>query len=350
MPRVVLGVCGGIAAYKAVEVCRRLVDAGVHVAPGPHRRRAAFRRARSPSRRSPPSPRRTSLFGGPEPIPHTRLGQSADLIVVAPATARLLGQVRGRHLRRPAHRHAPRHPGAGAGVPGDAHRDVGARRGPGEPRHAAPPRACTCSTPRRAAWPAATPAPAGSPIPARSSPARARAPRGRASAHRAARCVVTAGGTREADRPGALRRATGRRGRWATRSPTSRPGSAPASVLVTTAHRPVDRRRSRSCRVESAQEMHDAVIGRFGGGRRGRDGRRGRRLPAQGAGRPEAQEGRRRARHRARADGRHPRRARPDEAARPGRGRVRGRDRAGRASTRRRSWRPSGSTSWSPTT
>ena len=31
--RVVLGVAGGIAAYKAVEVCRRLVDAGVHVMP-----------------------------------------------------------------------------------------------------------------------------------------------------------------------------------------------------------------------------------------------------------------------------------------------------------------------------
>ena len=29
MARVVLGVCGGIAAYKAVEICRRLVDAGV---------------------------------------------------------------------------------------------------------------------------------------------------------------------------------------------------------------------------------------------------------------------------------------------------------------------------------
>ena len=28
-----LGVCGGIAAYKAVEVCRRLVDAGAHVVP-----------------------------------------------------------------------------------------------------------------------------------------------------------------------------------------------------------------------------------------------------------------------------------------------------------------------------
>ena len=31
--RIVLGVTGGIAAYKAVEVCRRLVDAGAHVQP-----------------------------------------------------------------------------------------------------------------------------------------------------------------------------------------------------------------------------------------------------------------------------------------------------------------------------
>ena len=31
--RVVLGVSGGIAAYKAVEICRRLVDAGAHVMP-----------------------------------------------------------------------------------------------------------------------------------------------------------------------------------------------------------------------------------------------------------------------------------------------------------------------------
>ncbi|MEZ5255970.1 MAG: flavoprotein [Ilumatobacteraceae bacterium] len=31
--RVVLGVTGGIAAYKAVEVCRRMMDAGAHVSP-----------------------------------------------------------------------------------------------------------------------------------------------------------------------------------------------------------------------------------------------------------------------------------------------------------------------------
>jgi len=36
-------------------------------------------------------PARTSLWDGPEPIPHTRLGQGADLIVVAPATARVIG-------------------------------------------------------------------------------------------------------------------------------------------------------------------------------------------------------------------------------------------------------------------
>jgi phosphopantothenoylcysteine decarboxylase/phosphopantothenate--cysteine ligase len=89
--RVVLGVSGGIAAYKAAEVCRRLVDAGVHVAPvltadaqrfvGP----LTFSALAS-------EPARTSLWDAPEPIPHTRLGQSADLIVVAPATANVIGK------------------------------------------------------------------------------------------------------------------------------------------------------------------------------------------------------------------------------------------------------------------
>src|SRR5205085_7471786 len=37
-------------------------------------------------------PARTSLWDSPEPIPHTRLGQAADLIVVAPCTARVLGK------------------------------------------------------------------------------------------------------------------------------------------------------------------------------------------------------------------------------------------------------------------
>ena len=88
---VVLGVCGGIAAYKAVEICRRLVDAGAHVAPvltrGATRFVGELTFSALASERA-----RTNLFGDDDdPIPHTRLGQSADLVVVAPATARLLG-------------------------------------------------------------------------------------------------------------------------------------------------------------------------------------------------------------------------------------------------------------------
>lgn len=94
--RVVLGVAGGIAAYKAVEVCRRLVDAGVHVAPVLTEDAQRFVGALTFSALA-SEPTRTSLFassqsGDPEPIPHTRLGQAADLIVVAPATAKLIGK------------------------------------------------------------------------------------------------------------------------------------------------------------------------------------------------------------------------------------------------------------------
>ena len=89
--RVVLGVTGGIAAYKAVDVCRRLVDTGAHVAPVLTDDALRFVGALTFSALA-SEPARTSLFDGPDPIPHTRLGQSADLIVVAPATAKLLGK------------------------------------------------------------------------------------------------------------------------------------------------------------------------------------------------------------------------------------------------------------------
>ena len=88
--RIVLGVCGGIAAYKAVEVCRRLVDAGAFVSPVLTRGATRFVGPVTFSALA-SEPVRTSLWDEPEPIPHTRLGQSADLIVVAPATARLIG-------------------------------------------------------------------------------------------------------------------------------------------------------------------------------------------------------------------------------------------------------------------
>ena len=91
-PRIVLGVAGGIAAYKAVEVLRRLRDAGYHVAPilTPDATRflapLTFTALAS-------EPARVGLYDDPNlPIPHTKLGQSADLIVVAPATAHLIAR------------------------------------------------------------------------------------------------------------------------------------------------------------------------------------------------------------------------------------------------------------------
>lgn len=87
--RIVLGVTGGIAAYKAVEVCRRLVDAGAHVSPIMTKGASRFIGETTLSALA-SEPVQTSLWDEDSPIPHTRLGQGADLILVAPATARLL--------------------------------------------------------------------------------------------------------------------------------------------------------------------------------------------------------------------------------------------------------------------
>ena len=89
--RIVLGVSGGIAAYKAVEVCRRLVDAGAFVSPVLTEDATRFIGAVTFSALA-SEPVRTSLWSEPEPIPHTRLGQTADLVVIAPCTARVLGK------------------------------------------------------------------------------------------------------------------------------------------------------------------------------------------------------------------------------------------------------------------
>ena len=92
--RIVLGVTGGIAAYKAVDVCRRLVDAGAHVSPvlteGALEMVGETTFSALASERA-----RTSLFHDPDtPIPHTVLGQSADLVLICPATARIISDIR----------------------------------------------------------------------------------------------------------------------------------------------------------------------------------------------------------------------------------------------------------------
>jgi phosphopantothenoylcysteine decarboxylase/phosphopantothenate--cysteine ligase len=89
--RVVLGVSGGIAAYKAVEVCRQLIEAGAHVSPVLTDDAQRFIGALTFSALA-SEPARTSLFGEADTIPHTRLGRQAHLVIVAPATAKLLGK------------------------------------------------------------------------------------------------------------------------------------------------------------------------------------------------------------------------------------------------------------------
>jgi phosphopantothenoylcysteine decarboxylase / phosphopantothenate---cysteine ligase len=87
--RIVLGVCGGIAAYKAVEVCRRLSDAGAIVSVIVSEDAQRFIGALTFSALS-SEPAWTSMWDAPHPSPHTLLGQRADLIVVAPMSARAL--------------------------------------------------------------------------------------------------------------------------------------------------------------------------------------------------------------------------------------------------------------------
>ncbi len=87
--RIVLGVSGGIAAYKSVEVCRRLIDAGAHVSPVMTRGAEHFL-GRTTLSALASEPVQTELFDAAKPIPHTALGQQADLILIAPATARVI--------------------------------------------------------------------------------------------------------------------------------------------------------------------------------------------------------------------------------------------------------------------
>ena len=89
--RVVLGVAGGIAAYKACEVLRGLRESGHDVTVVPTANALRFVGA----------PTWAALSGKPvaddvwtevHHVPHVRLGQQADLVLVAPATADLLAR------------------------------------------------------------------------------------------------------------------------------------------------------------------------------------------------------------------------------------------------------------------
>ncbi|MGZ4603563.1 MAG: bifunctional phosphopantothenoylcysteine decarboxylase/phosphopantothenate--cysteine ligase CoaBC [Kineosporiaceae bacterium] len=90
-PRVILGVSGGIAAYKACLLLRLLTEWGHDVPVVPTAAALEFVGAPTWAALS-GHPVSSTVWDGAESVPHVRLGREADLVVVAPATADLLAR------------------------------------------------------------------------------------------------------------------------------------------------------------------------------------------------------------------------------------------------------------------
>lgn len=90
-PKVVLGVSGGIAAYKACELLRRLTESGHEVRVVPTAASLNFVGEATWAALS-GNPASTEVWESVHEVPHVRIGQSADLVVVAPATADMLAK------------------------------------------------------------------------------------------------------------------------------------------------------------------------------------------------------------------------------------------------------------------
>ena len=91
LSRIVLGVSGGIAAYKACELLRRLQGAGHEVTVVPTAAALEFVGVSTWAALS-GRPVHTSVFDDVHLVPHVKIGQEVDLVFVAPATADLLAR------------------------------------------------------------------------------------------------------------------------------------------------------------------------------------------------------------------------------------------------------------------
>ena len=305
--RVVLGVSGGIAAYKACELLRRFTESGHDVTVVPTAAALEFVGAPTWAALS-GKPVSSEVWTDVHAVPHV-----ADRPERRPRRRRArdrrpAGQGRPRAGRRPADQHPADRPLPGRVRAGDAHRDVGAPGHRGQRRHAARARRDRDRAGR------GTPDRQGH---RQGPPARP----GRDLRHRARRA-----------RPRRRRARPGRppRGRQRRRHPrVPRPGALPRQPLVRPAglrpgpSRGRARRRGHPDRRQRGAARPGRRQGRRGrdhrpaarrrrlGGRlrrRGRDGCRARRLPADLGQRGQDQEGRGRfvAGHRARAEPRHP--------------------------------------------
>jgi phosphopantothenoylcysteine decarboxylase/phosphopantothenate--cysteine ligase len=91
MTEVVLGVCGGIAAYKACELLRLFTESGHGVRVVPTASALKFVGAPTWAALS-GRPVATEVWDDAHEVPHVRIGRAAELVVVAPATADILAK------------------------------------------------------------------------------------------------------------------------------------------------------------------------------------------------------------------------------------------------------------------
>ncbi|NYH50851.1 phosphopantothenoylcysteine decarboxylase/phosphopantothenate--cysteine ligase [Nocardiopsis arvandica] len=91
VPQVVLGVGGGIAAYKVCELLRRLTESGHRVRVVPTAEALRFVGEPTWAALS-GQPVATGVWDQVHEVPHVRIGQEADLVFVAPATANILAR------------------------------------------------------------------------------------------------------------------------------------------------------------------------------------------------------------------------------------------------------------------
>ncbi|RYB90752.1 bifunctional phosphopantothenoylcysteine decarboxylase/phosphopantothenate--cysteine ligase CoaBC [Nocardioides glacieisoli] len=89
--RVVLGVSGGIAAYKACELLRRFTESGHDVTVVPTASALEFVGTPTWAALS-GKPVSSEVWHDVHAVPHVQIGQHADVVVVAPATADLLAK------------------------------------------------------------------------------------------------------------------------------------------------------------------------------------------------------------------------------------------------------------------
>jgi len=88
---IVIGVGGGIAAYKACSIIRHFTEAGHHVRVIPTESALEFV-GKATFEALSGNPVQTGVFADVPQVPHVRLGQEADLVLIAPATADLMSR------------------------------------------------------------------------------------------------------------------------------------------------------------------------------------------------------------------------------------------------------------------